>query len=503
MSIDLETYRQIVENSADAIMVLVDLKIVFANKTALEIYGADKPEDLIGKDALSIGLLNQIQHGRTQELEMKRIRGDLSHGLFEFPATMKDGRAAVFEVSISNIPFGEKMGALCLIRDITQRKESESRLDSLHESTAGLGKATSREEAVDIVLETMQNIFGKFYTAVGFVEGNMLVFRKGLGENMYDDLSLDGPGITVRAINTRQTQVVNDVTKDPDYIDGKPKDLQSGSELDVPIIVDGEPVALITVEEEKPDSFSVEEVQLVEILGNHFASALGRIKHHRELMQMREDHIMELVGGMDKICMRVQADLKGPLGTIRNSSFIIRHNPELSAEVIDNIDNSVEMMTNTLEEMKEITSPTEPEKSITDVFSVLQGALDISYFPRNVSLENDSEIGFLAINVDKEKIQRVFFNIIINAIEAMPDGGTLAISHEIDERYVTFKFRDTGTGIPPDVLEVIYDPFYSTKPKSLGLGLSFCKLAVESTGGKIAIDSVLGEGTTVSISLPK
>jgi signal transduction histidine kinase len=206
---------------------------------------------------------------------------------------------------------------------------------------------------------------------------------------------------------------------------------------------------------------------------------------------------------MDKICMRVQDDLKGPLGIIRNSSFIIRHNPELVSEVVDNLDNSVEMMTNTLEEMKEITSPTEPEKSITDIFSVLQGALDLNFIPRKIKLVNESEAGFLAISVDKEKIQRVFFNIIINAIEAMPDGGTLNISHEIKDRYIEFKITDTGVGIPPDVLPLVFDPFFSTKPKSLGLGLSFCKLAVESTGGKIRVDSIVGEGTSVSIRLPK
>lgn len=502
-SINLETYKQIVENSADAIMILVDLKIVFANKTALEIYGAKSPEDLIGKDALSIGLLTQNQHERTQDIEMKRIRGDLSHGLFEFPATMKNGRHAIFEVSISEIPFGDKMGALCLIRDVTSRKESESRLDALHGSTVQLGQATTIEQAVDIVLNTIQNIFGKFYAAVGFVEEDTLVFRHGIGENIYDELPLDGPGITVRAINTGETQVVNDLTKDPDYVNGRIPDVKSRSELDVPVFVEGEPIALITIEEEEFDSFSLEEVQLVEILARHFASSIGRIRHHKELIEIREAHILELLGGMDKICMRVQDDLKGPLGAIRNSSFIIRHNPELVSEVVDNIDNSVEMMTNTLEEMKEITSPTESEKSITDIFSVLQAALDLSYIPRKIELVNESEAGFLAISVDKEKIQRVFFNLVINAIEAMPDGGTLSISHEIKDRYIEFKITDTGVGIPPDVLPLVFDPFFSTKPKSLGLGLSFCRLAVESTGGKIRVDSIVGEGTTVSISLPK
>ena len=96
--LDPETYRQIVENSADAIIIMLDLKIVFANETALKIYGADSPDELIGKNALEIGLLTLNQDGRTQELEARRLDGDLNRGLFEFPATLKDGQKRVFEV---------------------------------------------------------------------------------------------------------------------------------------------------------------------------------------------------------------------------------------------------------------------------------------------------------------------------------------------------------------------------------------------------------------------
>ncbi|MGW8180801.1 MAG: ATP-binding protein [bacterium] len=62
--------------------------------------------------------------------------------------------------------------------------------------------------------------------------------------------------------------------------------------------------------------------------------------------------------------------------------------------------------------------------------------------------------------------------------------------------------KDTGKGISPEAMDHLYEPFFSTKPHSLGLGLSFCKLAVESNGGFMDIQSVVGEGTTVKISLP-
>lgn len=503
MSVDLETYRQIVENSADAILIMVDLKIMFANKAALEIYGAQSEDELIGKDALSIGLLTLPQHGRTQELEMRRIQGDFTKGLFEFPATLKDGREGTFEVSISNIPFNGKIGALCIIRDISERKESENRLHTLHESAALLSKATNQGDAVRIVLDSIKDIFGLHYSAIGFVEDGNLVFRHSTGKNRIEELPLIGPGLTVRAIREKKTQVVNNTADDPDYVDGRYEgDNKTLSELDIPVIVDDEAIAIITIEEDKLNSFDLEEVQLMEILANHFASALGRIIHNQQLTEMRETHVKELIGGLDKMCFRVQDELKGPIHTIRNSSFIIRHNPELAPEVIDNIDNSIELMMTTIEEMTEITSPTEPDKTLTDIYSVLQRAIDVSSIPRNVELVSDFEEGFLAINIDNEKIQRVFFNLIRNAVEAMPKGGRLTVDLEITTNYVVVSFTDTGEGIPDDLMEQIYLPFFSTKPKSLGLGLSFCKLAVESNGGAIDIQSKVGEGTKVVVKLP-
>jgi signal transduction histidine kinase len=128
--------------------------------------------------------------------------------------------------------------------------------------------------------------------------------------------------------------------------------------------------------------------------------------------------------------------------------------------------------------MKEITSPTEPENKLTDIYALLDQAIVLVQVPKNIELVKNYVEGFLAVSPDEEKIKRVFYNILRNSIEAMNLGGTITVS--IDKGMFLFVFKDDGVGIPESIIQDIYTPFYTTKPNSLGLGLSFCKLAVES-----------------------
>ncbi len=95
----------------------------------------------------------------------------------------------------------------------------------------------------------------------------------------------------------------------------------------------------------------------------------------------------------------------------------------------------------------------------------------------------------------------MFYNILRNSIEAMPSGGTIEVSTRLNPETVRIQFKDNGPGIPSDVIDEVFKPFFSTKPHSLGLGLSFCKMAVESNGGSFNLDSK-EEGTVVTIHLP-
>ena len=125
--------------------------------------------------------------------------------------------------------------------------------------------------------------------------------------------------------------------------------------------------------------------------------------------------------------------------------------------------------------------------------------------------------------VDREQIQQVFLNLMLNAVKSMPDGGFLEISTEIldgqeaaskypvpeilkfSEKggYVLVSFKDSGYGIPRENLSKVFNPFYTTDPSGTGLGLSIVQKLLEKNNGAIHIDSTLGRGTHVTILLPK
>jgi signal transduction histidine kinase len=102
------------------------------------------------------------------------------------------------------------------------------------------------------------------------------------------------------------------------------------------------------------------------------------------------------------------------------------------------------------------------------------------------------------------KLQQVFMNLIINARDAMSEGGRLEISTEANDDFVILRFRDTGVGIAPEHLSRIYDPFFTTKQigKGTGLGLAVSYGIVQDHGGHINVESKPGEGTLFQITLP-
>ena len=139
---------------------------------------------------------------------------------------------------------------------------------------------------------------------------------------------------------------------------------------------------------------------------------------------------------------------------------------------------------------------------ITSVREVLISALG-----RMIALHIDIEPEVWPVFVDPAEFETALLNLIINARDAMPEGGALTVSAQNDpaQARVVLSVRDTGIGIPDDVLNKVFDPFFTTKPvgKGTGLGLSQVHGFAHQAGGTVEIDSALGKGTTVRIHLPR
>jgi len=149
----------------------------------------------------------------------------------------------------------------------------------------------------------------------------------------------------------------------------------------------------------------------------------------------------------------------------------------------------------------------------------LQGTLDIlrRVLPESVRLRTEIEPNLWQVNADSNLLLQIVLNLVVNARDAMPNGGTITIrlhnktlrrarTHHIPNgRYVLLEVEDTGTGIPPEVLPHIFEPFYTTKPmgQGTGMGLAAVQGAVQQLGGYIEVRTEVGKGTRFSVYFPR
>ena len=111
--------------------------------------------------------------------------------------------------------------------------------------------------------------------------------------------------------------------------------------------------------------------------------------------------------------------------------------------------------------------------------------------------------GPASVPLDNDSLKQVYLNLILNAVEAMPEGGPLAIEVRERNAKIEVSIGDHGQGVPREDLERLGSPFYTTKPKGSGLGLFLTRRLVQTSGGDLTIDSEVGKGTTCVVRLPR
>jgi signal transduction histidine kinase len=139
---------------------------------------------------------------------------------------------------------------------------------------------------------------------------------------------------------------------------------------------------------------------------------------------------------------------------------------------------------------------------IHDILDVILDSLKTQTVSQRIDVRKRFTLRSPVVNVDREQINRVFSNVLINALESMPDGGKMTIMTGIEGDFFITRIQDTGGGIPEEDIIRIFDPFFSTKPSGVGLGLSTTYGIVVSHGGTIGVESEWERGTTFTISLP-
>lgn len=234
----------------------------------------------------------------------------------------------------------------------------------------------------------------------------------------------------------------------------------------------------------------------------------------KELLETQEKLLRsERLATIGEVAASVGHDLRNPLQVILYESFVLENIVEKIANEVD--DKTITALRSHLQRIKEqvnymnkIVSDLQDYgrqimiKTVkTDLNSLILNILSTNKIPENIKVIVNIAPGF-TIDADPESIKRVFTNIIINAFQAMPEGGTLTIYAEKEDNMTKIFFKDTGVGIPKENLEKIFQPLFTTKAKGTGLGLAVCKRIVEAHNGTIDVESELGKGSTFIIKLP-
>jgi len=209
-----------------------------------------------------------------------------------------------------------------------------------------------------------------------------------------------------------------------------------------------------------------------------------------------------------RIAASIAHEIRNPLGNVYMSvqqlkkAFAPRSPWKEHIEVIMR---NTERINFLITELLNCARPPELNIKSYDIHEVLESVLDsvgTKLVSQYVKVHKSLKAEISTINVDSEQIKRVFSNIIINAIESMPENSELTVSTKNDGNYFIVKIKDVGEGIPDEDIIRIFDPFFSTKPAGIGLGLSICYGIVVSHGGVIEVESEMNKGTVFTISLP-
>jgi len=228
----------------------------------------------------------------------------------------------------------------------------------------------------------------------------------------------------------------------------------------------------------------------------------------------------EKLSSLGLLAAGVAYELNSPLtGILTFAHLLGRRLPETSAEKkdIDVIITQTNRCAKIIQQLLEFSRENATEKKTQDLHRILEQAIGLVEHQarfHNVRVERQFDCEIPKVTVDASQMEQVFLNLLVNAGEAMPEGGTLTIKtgrthgaegpqERIAEK-VEIVFRDSGVGIPPQNVGKIFDPFFTSKEvgQGTGLGLAVSHGIVEKHGGTVEVSSVVGQGTTFTITLP-
>ena len=241
-----------------------------------------------------------------------------------------------------------------------------------------------------------------------------------------------------------------------------------------------------------------------EAVGNVFLfTDMTNIKQLEE--QLRRS---ERLAALGRLAAGVAHEIRNPLSSIKGFSTILAgrvKDDERGRKIAEVMGQEVERLNRVVSELLDYARPTELRKSPQNCLEILRHSVHLVEMDarhQGVAVESRVEPQDLEVQVDPDRFSQILLNLYLNALQSMERGGTFQVRACEDAGQVVFKVTDSGEGIPPEDLPHIFDPYFTTKPRGVGLGLANVHKLMEAHGGDIEVESQPGKGTTFTLRLP-
>jgi two-component system, NtrC family, sensor histidine kinase AtoS len=239
-------------------------------------------------------------------------------------------------------------------------------------------------------------------------------------------------------------------------------------------------------------------------------SEIGQVKVFQDLTQLealREQvRHQDRLAAIGKMAATVAHEIRNPLGGIRGFAALLARDiaaGDPRARLVDRILVGVKQLDRVVSDLLEYTRPLELQMKPWPCAELVESAWGfVDPAGKTIAFEPRMH-GDLLVHADADKLRQVFLNLLINAVQSIPDEGKIIVTALTSEHGVTIGVADSGCGIAPDQIDHIFSPFFTTREKGTGLGLAIASKIVEGHGGRLTVHSTPGAGSTFEVRLPR
>ena len=454
-----------------------------ANPALLKMLHYDSKEEFLSMDIARDIYLNAAD--RDAFMEMIEKAGMVSNYAVDFKT--RDGKpvSVIIAGHVRYDDYGEVLGYEGIIVDQTQRKLMEREVQEAH-------------DFFDKVIQSSPNAI-----MAADMKGNILIWNRGAEELL---------GYKAHDVIGR----LNIVEVYPEGMAKKVMKMMRSEEYGGRGLIRSYPLFARTREGEFIET-NMSAAVIYDAQNREMAS-VGIMVDMRERSQMEQklNHVKEQLlqseklAAMGKLTSQLAHELNNPLFGIMNTLELLKTEiPETSKrrKILDMALSETVRISEMLRKMLSFSKPDQEERQLTDINTILEELLllhERQLQENDVKVISDLAEGLAPVMASKNQLRQVFLNIIANARDAMPDGGSFTITSRAEGDNVYIEMADTGVGIPEENLAKIFDTFFTTKGsvQGVGLGLSVCYGFIRDHGGDIRVSSVPGEGAAFTVVLP-